>query len=145
MIVATGSAGSQHSNELQLFADAIDRLDEGLAVMNKYPGITVVRDGVIKRFEFTYEMAIRCLRSRLRQGSYSEAGRFGYRTTIRFAADAGLIEDPVAWIGYTNSRQSATHDYNEPVPASISLDIPQFAGDARRLLERLLTGTETDL
>ncbi len=145
MIVATGSAGSQHCNELQLFANSIERLDEGLAVMNEYPGITVVRDGVIKRFEFTYEMAVRCLRSRLRQGSHSEAGRFGYRTTIRFAADAGLIDDPVAWIGYTNSRQSTTHDYNEPVAAGIAVDIPQFAGDARRLLERLLTGTETDL
>ena len=91
-----GTDGPQHSNELQLFADAIDRLDEGLAVMAEYPGITVVRDGVIKRFEFTYEMAIRCLRGRLRQGLHPEAGRFGYRTTIRFAADAGLIGDPAA-------------------------------------------------
>ena len=145
MIVATGAAGRQHSNELQLFADAIDRLDEGLAVMNEHPGVTVVRDGVIKRFEFTYEMAIRCLRSRLRQGAHPEASRFGYRTTVRFAADAGLIDNPVAWIGYTNSRQSATHDYNEPVAVSIVVDIPQFAGDARRLLGRLLNGTETDL
>ena len=145
MIVATGAAGGQHSNELQLFADAIDRLDEGLSAMNEYPGVTVVRDGVIKRFEFTYEMAIRCLRSRLRQGANPEAGRFGYRTTIRFAADAGLIDDPTAWIGYTNSRQSTTHDYNEPVAVSIAVDIPQFAGDARRLLGRLLNGMETDL
>ena len=143
--MAMGSAGAQHSNELQLFADAIDRLDEGLTVMSEYPGITVVRDGVIKRFEFKYEMAIRCLRSRLRLGAHAEAGRFGYRTTIRFAADAGLIGDPEAWIGYTNSRQSTTHDYNEPVAASITVDIPRFAGDARRLLERLLHGAETDL
>ena len=143
--MAMGSDGPLQSNELQLFADAIDRLDEGLATMNEYPGITVVRDGVIKRFGFTYEMAIRCLRSRLRQGGHSEAGRFGYRTTIRFAADAGLIGDPVAWIGYTNSRQSTTHDYNESVAASIAGDIPRFAVDAHRLLERLSNGTETDL
>lgn len=140
-----GSADTQHSNELQIIADAIDRLDEGLAVMSEYPGVTVVRDGVIKRFEFTYGMAIGCLNSRLREGAHSEAGRYGYRTTIRFAADSGLIGDPVAWIGCTNSRQSTTHDYNEPVAASIAGDIPRFAVDARRLLERRLNGTETDL
>ena len=130
---------------MRLFADALDRLDKALLAMQEYPALTVVRDGVIKRFEFTYEMAIRCLRSRLRQGAYPDAGRFGYRTTIRFGADAGLIDDPEAWIGHTNSRQSTSHDYNEPVAVSIVANVPQFANDARQLLSRLQTETGTDL
>ena len=134
-----------HSNEMRLFADALDRLDEALLAMEEYPTLTVVRDGVIKRFEFTYEMAIRCLRSRLRQGVHPDAGRFGYRTTIRFSADAELIDDPEAWIRHTNSRQSTTHDYNEPVAVSIVANVPQFADDARRLLSRLQTEVGTDL
>ena len=134
-----------HSSEIRLLADALDRLDEALLAMRDYPALTVVRDGVIKRFEFTYEMAIRCLRSRLRQGVHPDAGRFGYRTTIRFSADAGLIDDPEAWIGYTNARQSTSHDYNEPVAVSIVANIPQFAVDGRQLLSRLQTGMGTDL
>ena len=134
-----------HSNELQLFGDAIARLDEALLAMGEYPTVTVVRDGLIKRFEFTYEMAIRCLRSRLRRGAHPDAGRYGYRTTIRVSADAGLIDDPEAWMGYTNSRQSTTHDYNEPVAVSIAANIPDFSRDAQRLLERLMTETGTDL
>ena len=125
-----------HSNELQLFADALDRLDEALRVMGDYPALTVVRDGAIKRFEFTYEMAIRCLRARLRQGAHPDAGRYGYRTTIRFSADVGLIDDPQAWIDYTNSRQNTAHGYNEPVTISVAADVPRFAADARRLLNR---------
>ncbi len=134
-----------HSNEIRLFADALDRLDEAVLAMRAHPALTVVRDGVIKRFEFTYEMAIRCLRSRLREGAYPEAGRFGYRTTIRFSADAGLIDDPEAWIGYTNARQSTSHDYNEPVAISIVANVPQFAVDGRLLLIRLQTEMGTDL
>ena len=53
-----------HSNELQLFADAIARLDEALLAMGEYPTVTVVRDSLIKRFEFTYEMAIQHRRQR---------------------------------------------------------------------------------
>lgn len=135
----------QHAAELQMFADAVARLDEGLSAMESYPAVTVVRDGLIKRFEFTYEMAIRCLRSRLRQGAHPDAGRYGYRTTIRFSADAGLIANPEAWIGYTNSRQSTTHDYNEPVAISIAANIPQFACDARRLLGQLRNNHGADL
>ena len=143
--MATGTIEPEYSHELRLFADALDRLDEALSAMDCYPSLTVVRDGLIKRFEFTYEMAIRCLRSRLRQGAHPDAGRFGYRTTIRFSADAGLIDDPEAWIGYTNSRQSTTHDYNEPVAVSIVADIPEFAKHGRQLLDRLLSATGTDL
>ena len=133
------------TSELRLFADAIDRLDEALLAMDEFPTLTVVRDGVIKRFEFTYEMAIRCLRSRLRQGAHPEAGRYGYRTTIRHSADSGLLDDPEAWIGHTNSRQSTTHDYNEPVALSIVANVPQFAVDARQLLGRLQGAAGEDL
>ena len=136
---------SNISNEIQFFSDALGRLDEALLAMTDYLTLTVVRDGAIKRFEFTYEMAIRCLRALPQTGAHPEAGRFGYRTTIRFSADAGLIDDPEAWIGYTNSRQDTSHGYNEPVAISVSADIPQFAIDARRLLNRLLTETGTDL
>ena len=145
MTMATGTPPSHHSHEMRLFADALDRLDEALLAMNDYPAVTVVRDGVIKRFEFTYEMAIRCLRSRLRQGAHPDAGRFGYRTTIRFSVDAGLIDDPEARIGYTNSRQSTSHDYNERVAIGIVANVPQFAVDGRRLLSRLQTEMGTDL
>lgn len=138
-------ASPRHSSELDLLSDAIDRLDEAMQAMNDYPYLTVVRDGAIKRFEFTYEMAIRCLRSRLQQGAHPEAGRFGYRTVIRYSADAGLLDDPETWIGYTNSRQNTSHGYHEPAAISVAASIPRFAVDARRLLNRLQSQTDTDL
>ena len=133
------------ASELDLLANALARLDEALAAMNAAPQNTVLRDGAIKRFEFTYEMAVRCLRSWLRRGAHPDAGRYGYRTAIRFGADAGLLADPEAWISHTNSRRNTSHSYNEPTAVSVSAGIPQFAGDARRLLERLRTATGTDL
>lgn len=143
--MSTGRDRHFHSSELSLLEDAIDRLDEAVQAMNDYPFMTVVRDGAIKRFEFTYEMAIRCLRSRLRQGAQPEAGRFGYRTVIRYSADAGLLDDPEGWVRYTNSRQDTSHGYNEPVAVGVAAGIPQFAADARRLLNRLQTMQGTDL
>ncbi len=133
------------ADEVGLFAMALDRLDEALEVFSLDPGNSVVRDGLIKRFEFSYEMAVGSLRVRLRRGAQPNAGQFGYRTTISFSADVGLIDDPEAWIRFTNSRQSTSHDYNEPVAAGVAASIPDFSRHARALLIRLQGQTAIDL
>ncbi len=74
-----------HSSEMRLFVDAVDRWDVAVRAMDEYPALTVVRDGVIKRFEFTYEMASAACAARLRRGAHPNAGRYGCRTTIRSA------------------------------------------------------------
>ena len=146
-----GDSHRPSHDEIGLFSLALARLDEALDVADRDPGNTVVRDGLIKRFEFTYEMAIRCLRYRLRQGAHPNAGQFGYRTTVRFAADAGLVQDPEAWIVFTNSRQNTTHDYNEPVAVAVAVavgvaaTIPNFARHARLLLDTLSNALAFDL
>ena len=140
-----GDSHRPSHDEIELFSLALDRLDEALDVADRDPANTVVRDGLIKRFEFTYEMAIRCLRYRLRQGAHPNAGQFGYRTIVRFAADAGLVQDPEAWIVFTNSRQNTTHDYNEPVAVGVAATIPNFARHARLLLDTLSNPSGFDL
>ena len=43
-------------------AKAVFRLSEGLAILRQDPEVTIVRDGVIQRFEFTNELAHKLLR-----------------------------------------------------------------------------------
>ncbi|MBF0176265.1 MAG: nucleotidyltransferase substrate binding protein [Magnetococcales bacterium] len=48
--------------DLTSFVRAIERLAEGEAVLRERPAGSIVQDGVIQRFEFTYELACKTLR-----------------------------------------------------------------------------------
>jgi hypothetical protein len=67
--------------------DAIDRLREGLVRHRSEPADEQLRDGLILRFEFTYESCRRMLRRsiRLRTASPEEVDRMAFQDLIRTA------------------------------------------------------------
>ena len=67
------------------------------------PEDALIRDAVIQRFEFTYELSIKMLRRYLRFVSISddEVNEFTFRDLIRRASDLKLIQgDVAAWIAF---------------------------------------------
>lgn len=48
--------------DIQPLANAVARLEEALVVYRRDPSQTLIRDGLIQRFEFTYEIAHRTLK-----------------------------------------------------------------------------------
>lgn len=98
----------------------------------------VIRAGVIKSFELTYELC-RKLSSRWLQSNDAIGSRTGVAPTelYRLAAAHGLIADPEIWMEYREARNSAAHEYDESKIIEIYRLIGSFIADARFLLSKL--------
>lgn len=96
--------------------------------------------GLIKAFEYTYELGWNTLRDFLQyQG---EQNLIGSRDTIRRSFATGLISDGHIWMDMLESRNSTSHTYNEPTAHHIANEIrhryaPLFEELEETLLSRL--------
>ncbi len=67
--------------------------------------------GLVKAFEYTYELAWNTLKDFLEYQGQTEL--FGSRDTIRKAFAAGLVDDGEGWMDMLISRNKTSHTYNE--------------------------------
>lgn len=69
------------------------------------------KDGVIKRFEFTFELAWKTLQDILQDRGYNDIK--GPKPVIKQAFQDGILSDGQAWIDMLNDRNNSTHLYDE--------------------------------
>lgn len=77
--------------------------------------------GIIKAFEYTYELAWNVLKD-----YYQEQGEVsiqGSRDALRLAFQRGLIADGDNWMKMIKSRTASVHTYNLEVARQINQDI----------------------
>ena len=87
---------------------AIERLREAL----QEPETDLVIDGVLHRFEFTFELAWKTMKDYLEyQGITGKIG--SPREIIKEAFSAGVIENGETWIDMMLSRNALAHLYDE--------------------------------
>src|ERR1039457_1257422 len=84
--------------------------------------------GLIKAFEYTYELAWNTLKDFLEYQSggrsgYNSINMYGSRDAITEAFKAGLIADGEAWMNMLKDRNRTVHTYNEPVADEIANSI----------------------
>ncbi len=89
------------------FGKALQRLHEVLE-LDETP---VVRDALIQRFEFTYELAWKSMFYWLRD--QGEDVPEVVRQVLQAAFRTGLIGDPKLWEQTKDSRNQTSHTYNE--------------------------------
>lgn len=81
----------------------------------------IIKEGLIQRFEYTYEMAWNVMKDyALFQGN-TEIG--GSRDAIRFAYSSRLIENGEIWMEMIKSRIKTSHTYDEETVNEIYLKI----------------------
>jgi nucleotidyltransferase substrate binding protein (TIGR01987 family) len=120
--------------------NAIDRLREGLDRHSREPSDDQLRDGLIQRFEFTYELCHRTLRRFIRQTAASpdEIDRMAFQDLIRTANQQGLLlGDWPAWRQYRDSRAKTSHAYHAKTAQEVADTIPGFLAEAEHLREEL--------
>jgi nucleotidyltransferase substrate binding protein (TIGR01987 family) len=119
---------------------AVARLDEGLQRYLLDTSDQQIRDGLIQRFEFTYELSHRMLKRYLEAASASPADfdTMDFQTLIRTGNEQGLLlGDWPAWRTWRHLRARSSHSYNEDVALEVVAAIPGFLDEAKFLLQRL--------
>ena len=98
---------------------------KALSQLNNYSEKTTLsemeRQGLIKAFEFTYELAWNTLKDYLEFQGITEL--VGSRDTIRQAFKTSLIEDGQGWMDMLQSRNRTAHTYNEEIAIEIANDV----------------------
>jgi len=126
--------------DVSSLANAVRRLREGVARHRREPGDEQLRDGLIQRFEFTYELAHKMVRRYLQEAAASadEIARLSFADLIREANAQGLLHgDWPAWRRYREMRTRTSHTYDSGVAGEIAAEIPAFLDEAEFLLAEL--------
>ncbi|MDY0254746.1 MAG: nucleotidyltransferase substrate binding protein [Tenuifilaceae bacterium] len=107
----------------------------------------IIKEGLIQRFEYTYEMAWNVMKDyALYQGNSELAGS---RDAIRYAFSTNLIKNGEMWMDMMKSRIKTSHTYNEETANEIYLKILNEYYDAfkdfEKTMEEKRTGSQQSL
>ncbi len=121
-------------------ARATTRLAEGLERYQSDTSDEQIRDGLVQRFEFTYEVSHKLLKRYLESVSPTPEvyDAMAFADLIRTGNEQGLLlSDWSRWRSYREMRSKTSHTYNEDVALEVVGGIPGFLAEARFLLVRL--------
>ena len=132
-----GSAGERAIKlDTTSLGNAVRRLREGLARCEREPADEQIRDGLIQRFEFTYELSHKMLRRYLREvaASPDAVDRMPFADLIRTANAQGLLRgDWPAWRRFREMRARTSHIYDAEVAVQVAAAVPEFLAEAEHL------------
>lgn len=104
------------------FNNAVKRLNEANIAYKKNGEETLIQDSLIKRFEFTFELAWKTLRDFLTEQGY--AIKVGSpKNIIAFAFQEGFLSDEKIWLDMLEARNQTAHDYNRAHAEEVAEDI----------------------
>ena len=135
--------GSLYENTMRLdfssFKKALASLNRALQRSQTAPGDEELRDAVIKRFEYTYELAWKSLKRQLEQEAPTPAqiDQFSYRDLLREAAQAGIITQVERWMDYREAHNITSHTYDDLKAQQVYDVVINFFQDASELLKAL--------
>jgi len=123
--------------DLSSLEKALTNLEYAIERSQKAPMDEEVRDSVIKRFEYSYELSWKMLKRQLKIDSQTPASidAMGFKEMIR--AERSFIDNPEAWFEYRRKRNITSHVYNETKAISVYETALVFLQDAKRLLQKL--------
>ena len=101
------------------------------------PEKVVLRDGVIQRFEFTFELSWKMLKRYLEEFGLEKVDGLNNRDLFRVGFEQGLLDDPEAWFHYLKMRNQSSHIYDAGKAAAVFASARQFQQAAQELLNRL--------
>ncbi len=126
--------------DLSALTNAVNRLDAGLTRHLSEPLDTQLRDGLVQRFEFTYEISHKMLKRYLEMSSPdpSQFDVMPFADLIRTSNEQGLLKsDWNDWRVFREMRSKTSHTYDEAIAVQVVKNIPAFLDEAKALLQSL--------
>lgn len=128
------------SLDISPLQNALARLQEGWTRYQQDVSDIQIRDGLVQRFEFTYEISHKMLKRYLEQSSASpdQFDVMPFADLIRTANEQGLLQgDWPAWRGYRDMYSKGIESYNDNIALQLVGIIPAFLGEIKFLAAKL--------
>ena len=105
--------------QIQLFGNALDRLKEVAQ-----PHTTIERDAMVQRFEFTFDIGWKTLKTALFEKYSVEAPTApqAFQEAVRI----GIIDNDEPWVLLRETRNKTSHIYSEVLAEEVARHMPQF-------------------
>ena len=116
---------------LKLLKKALVTLSEGLKVRQ----VPIVRDGVIQRFEYVFELSWKTIKAAAEYGGVSTKSP---REAIRYAYKMEWITPEKKWIAIMDARNLTSHTYDEATAHKVYVRAKMFPA----LVSELITALE---
>jgi nucleotidyltransferase substrate binding protein (TIGR01987 family) len=126
--------------DLSLLERALARLQQALADYHAHPEIESLRDSVVIRFVFTYELFLQVVYRyvELEHRKLTPESELTKSRVIRRANDLGVLQ--VEWeqfVSYRDARNEVAHTYSEARAMRVVQLAEPFAREAQYLLDRV--------
>ena len=109
-------------DKLDNFKKAVKRLNEANTAYKSDTQNCIYRDSLIKRYEFTFELAWKTLKEFIDYEGYA-LSIASPKNVIAFAYREGFLDDEKLWLDMLESRNLVTHDYDDELSDRIAQKI----------------------
>lgn len=120
--------------------NALARLKEGYARYKSDVSDIQIRDGLIQRYEFTYEISHKMLKRHLEMTSANPEAfdALPFADLIRTGNEQSLLKsDWTGWKVFREMRAKTSHTYDEDVAQTVVKVIPAFIEEIEFLVRQL--------
>ncbi len=117
--------------KLNNYVRAVESLRTGLESFDSCDDLQ--RDGIIQRFEYTFELAWKTIQEYLKDEGFANIN--SPKGALREAYAAGLISDEATWLSMLKDRNSTAHVYNEDIAVQIVANIANLYAPVLVLLK----------
>jgi len=118
------------------YRKALTKLGEAVEIWQQHELSELEKEGLIQRFEYTYELAWKTLQDLLKFKGYQDIA--GPVPVISQAFQDGYIEDGPLWMQMKKARDLSSHTYDEGTAEGIAINIvSSYFQDFKALEKRL--------
>ncbi len=123
---------SSLAKALKSLRRAVDRAQE-------VPGDEELRDAVIQRFEYSYELCWKMIKRQLETevAVPADVDTLSFKSLIREAAERGLVQSVEPWLIYREQRNITAHTYDGEKAQEVYQTAVEFLPAACALLAEL--------
>jgi len=130
------------TNSPVLLQQGLSRLKSYLNLAEANKGEPALYDALrtasIQAFEYCYALALKAIERELEGRMAAEILEgFNFRTFIRAAWEAGLVERLEDWDRFRELRNTTSHTYDDAKAAMVFAALPDFARAVKHLLARM--------